>query len=720
MKLGLMSRIALMFGAVVVGMVVFLVIAVNVTVDSHVLDEVSSLTEEIVASHNDTIGQLFDSMEVQLSFHAVKNQLVVGDEEIIKRAIGELQAIKPDYVNLVFWCWPNGDFFTAKGGGGNIADRAYVKEIFSGAKDFVIGEPVLSRDTNLPVTNVVHAVKGEDGATRGFIGYQVLFDKVGAIVDSIKVGHSGYFWVIDSKGLAIAYPDPKYILTFNVLESDKDGYVGMQALGRKIIDEETGVGTYIRHDKEPMTAFWATIPGTPSWTMIASLPSTELDETADAVMRVMLIISALSILVVLLASILIARSIVKPVVTIKDGIDLLASGDLALTGLDYAYSRKIVARSDELGVMGRSLDRMVVKLTETATGIHAASSQVANGSQDLSSTAQSLSQGANEQAASVEEISASTEELASTVKQTADNTAQADALARRVAVNADASGGAVARTVETMRKIAEKIGIIEEIARQTNLLALNAAIEAARAGEAGKGFAVVASEVRKLAENSQRAAGEIVELSKNSVVVAAEAGRSLDELVPDIKKTADLIQEIAAASGEQSNGTDQISKGIQQMDQVVQRNAASSEELASTAEELAAQAELLVELVGFFKLAKGSGSPGAAEAKAGARAQAAPKRQAALAPRGVGAAKSEPRFEARAAKAGPETKAGGPEPKPGKPEPKSRPAPDAPETAKAAPKESPAPRYASAKEPPRGIAPRKGGADKLDEEFEEF
>ncbi|MBP7096857.1 MAG: HAMP domain-containing protein [Spirochaetia bacterium] len=720
MKLGLMARIALMFGAVVVGMVVFLVLAVNVTVNSHVFDAVSSLTEEVVASHNETIGQLFDSMEAQLTFHAVKNQLVVGDEDVIKGAMAELHAVKPDYVNLVFWCWPNGDFFTSKGGGGNIADRAYVKEIFSGAKDFVVGEPVLSRDTNLPVTNVVHAVKGDDGATRGFIGYQVLFDRVGALVDSVKVGHSGYFWVIDSNGVAIAYPDPKFILSFNVLESDKDGYVGMQALGRRIIDEEAGVGTYLRYDKEPMTAFWATIPGTPNWTMIASMPTTELDDTANAVMRVMLLISVLSILVVLLASILIARSIVKPVATIKDGIDLLASGDLALTGLDYAYSRKIAARSDELGVMGRSLDRMVEKLTETATGIHAASSQVANGSQDLSSTAQSLSQGANEQAASVEEISASTEELASTVKQTADNTAQADALARRVAANADVSGSAVGRTVETMRKIAEKIGIIEEIARQTNLLALNAAIEAARAGEAGKGFAVVASEVRKLAENSQRAAGEIVELSKNSVEVAAEAGRSLDELVPDIKKTADLIQEIAAASGEQSNGTEQISKGIQQMDQVVQRNAASSEELASTAEELAAQAELLVELVGFFKLAKGAGAKGTAEAKAMAKGQALPKRKPAMAPKAEGPARTEPRVEAKAARPEPrpEAKPARPDAKPTGPgpAPKAKPAQDASLGAKAAP----APRTAPAKEPPRGIAPRKGGADRLDEDFEEF
>jgi methyl-accepting chemotaxis protein len=303
------------------------------------------------------------------------------------------------------------------------------------------------------------------------------------------------------------------------------------------------------------------------------------------------------------ASLLIARMITKPIVFVVGVMGDISKGDLVLSGMDKAFRDKVLARRDELGALGLSIDGFVKTLWHVIVDIKASSGQVSSGAEQLSNSAQGLSQGANEQAASIEELSASVEELASTTRQNADNTKEADALARRVTLNAEESGKSVSETVESMKEIASRISIIEEISRQTNLLALNAAIEAARAGEAGKGFAVVASEVRKLAERSATAASEINELSERSVRVAGEAGKRLKELVPDIKKTAELIQEIAAASGEQSSGTDQIAKGVTQMDIVVQRNASSSEELAATAEELSGQAIKLAETINFFKLA---------------------------------------------------------------------------------------------------------------------
>jgi methyl-accepting chemotaxis protein len=250
-----------------------------------------------------------------------------------------------------------------------------------------------------------------------------------------------------------------------------------------------------------------------------------------------------------------------------------------------------------------SINTMIVNLTKFANDVRTAADNVASGSQQLSAGAEQMSQGTTEQAASAEEASSSVEEMNATIRQNADNALQTEKMAQKSSTDAAESGKAVSETVSAMKDIAKKISIIEEIARQTNLLALNAAIEAARAGEHGKGFAVVASEVRKLAERSQEAAGEISQLSTSSVEVAEKAGEMLTRLVPDIQKTAGLVQEISAASKEQTTGADQINTAIQQLNQVIQQNAGSAEEMASTAEELSAQAEQLQETVSFFKIA---------------------------------------------------------------------------------------------------------------------
>jgi methyl-accepting chemotaxis protein len=261
-----------------------------------------------------------------------------------------------------------------------------------------------------------------------------------------------------------------------------------------------------------------------------------------------------------------------------------------------------VNQKDEIGVLADALRDMVAKLSEIIGEVTEGAGNTASGSTQLSSTAQSLSQGATEQAASIEEVSSSMEQMTSNIQQNADNAKQTEQLALKSATDAEEGGKAVIQTVEAMKQIAEKISIVEDIARQTNLLALNAAIEAARAGEHGKGFAVVAAEVRKLAERSGHAAAEISALSASSVQIADQAGQMLVKLVPDIKKTAELVQEISAGSREQSSGAEQINKAIQQLDQVIQQNASASEEMASTSEELSSQAEQLLATIGFFNL----------------------------------------------------------------------------------------------------------------------
>jgi methyl-accepting chemotaxis protein len=260
---------------------------------------------------------------------------------------------------------------------------------------------------------------------------------------------------------------------------------------------------------------------------------------------------------------------------------------------------KALSDKDTLGL---ALERMVEKLRQIVSEALTAAHNVSAGSQELSASAEQLSQGATEQASSAEEASSSMEEMAANVKQNASNASQTEKIAAQSSKDAEASGVAVGRAVEAMRTIAEKITIVQEIARQTDLLALNAAVEAARAGEHGRGFAVVASEVRKLAERSQAAAAEIGTLSSDSVKVAQEAGQMLAKLVPDIKKTAELVEEITAACREQDVGAAQINQAIQQLDKVGQQNASASEQVSSTSEELASQAEQLQATIAYFRI----------------------------------------------------------------------------------------------------------------------
>ncbi len=325
-----------------------------------------------------------------------------------------------------------------------------------------------------------------------------------------------------------------------------------------------------------------------------SVADDDAEASYQATRTTMIIAVAAALLFAAITAFWIASTISKGLNRANTVVREVAEGDLT--------KMAEITNRDEIGELLGNVNLMIERLRGVVGDALSASENVSAGSQELSASSEQVSQGATEQAASAEEASASMEEMAANIKQNADNAAQTEKIARQSAKDAEESGAAVTRAVEAMRTIADKIVIVQEIARQTDLLALNAAVEAARAGEHGKGFAVVASEVRKLAERSQSAAAEISAMSGDTVKAASNAGDMLGRLVPDIRKTAELVSEISAACREQDIGAAQINEAIQQLDKVTQQNAGASEQMSATSEELAAQAEELQASIAFFKV----------------------------------------------------------------------------------------------------------------------
>jgi methyl-accepting chemotaxis protein len=329
-------------------------------------------------------------------------------------------------------------------------------------------------------------------------------------------------------------------------------------------------------------------------TVLADQVGTEAEHLAASTRILLLSLAAAAVFFGLFLAFLITRSITRPINEALNAATRLADGDLTV---------KLEAESkDEVGQLMSAMQNMIGKLTQIIGEVRTAANNLTNAAGQVSATAQSLSQSSSEQAASVEETTSSMEQMTASISQNTENARVTDSMAAQAAKEAAEGGEAVSKTVEDMKSIASKIGIIDDIAYQTNLLALNAAIEAARAGDHGKGFAVVAAEVRKLAERSQVAAQEIGNLAASSVKQAERAGTLLTEMVPTIRKTSNLVQEIASASSEQSSGVGQINGAMGQLNHATQQNASASEELAATAEELGSQAEQLQQTMTFFQL----------------------------------------------------------------------------------------------------------------------
>lgn len=624
MKMSIGTRIAVLFGIVTA-----LVMAVlTIVIAFRAMDSAESITatyaQEATAARADELSATFREYSRFASDLARMDAMRTGDFPAIQKSLAETMKEVGGFVTGGFYANDKGDYITDINEAGNVADRDYFLAIFRNSAQAAIGQAVISRSLNIPIVVVANAVRRE-GRTIGMIGLQIALADLSASISRINIGGAGYGFIVDKTGLVLAHPDADYIMEFNVFQSSAEGFKGFEELGRAMAAGQRGIGRVVRPDGQAEQVFYQPVAGSPGWSLGVAVDERTIRQSGISLALVVVVISAIALLIILGVSVLVGQSIAKPIRLLVQASDALSQGRLYNTS-----AQPIASRSDEIGTLARSMGQTVTKLREVVVGVQDSSSRVSDGAAEMSDasaqmsagiegisdSSQQLSEGATEQAASAQQVSASMEQMGANIRQNADNAIQTEQIATKAASDAKVGSAAVSETVVAMRQIAEKISIIEEIARQTNMLSLNASIEAARAGEHGKGFAVVASEVGKLAERSKTAAGEISTLSKHSVEVAEKAGAMLDSMVPDIQKTAELVQEISGASREQDSGAQQINKAISQLDSVIQHNASLSEEFSATSEEIAGQAtnvaataadlasqsEALKMAVAFFKL----------------------------------------------------------------------------------------------------------------------
>ena len=456
-----------------------------------------------------------------------------------------------------------------------------------------------------PASFLVQPVLDEAGKIIMYVSLQLPMETINSIMqERTGMGETGETYLVgqDKRMRSDSFLDKQgHSVAASFAGTVKDNGVDTEAV-ELALTGQTDASIITDYNGNPVLSAFTTLNVNDNfkWVVIAEIDEAEVDEpVAELVMNIVLLSAAVGVVILILA-IYLALSISRPLVRGVEFAKQIATGDL--TGsLD-------IQQKDEIGMLAGSLQEMLLRLRDIVTSVKMSTSNISQGSSQLSESVQNLSSGASEQAASVEETSSALEEMSANVNQNADNAKQTEKMAESASTQASEGGEAVEETAVAMKDIANKIRIIEDIAYETKILALNAAIEAARAGEHGKGFAVVAAEVRKLAGNSEIAANEISDLARSSVSISEKAGSLLKEMVPTIAKTADLVQEITASSEEQSTGINEINGAMTQLDTVTQNNAALSEELASTAEEMNSQAMSLEDMMTFFTIDESSSS----------------------------------------------------------------------------------------------------------------
>lgn len=550
---------------------------------------------EISRNASVMVSDNIEWLKVQLEWIADRQDVKSMNWNNMERYLANRAFTDRAKYSLLFVICPDGSYYVAGKGKAdqNLIEREYVRDIFERGKSFSMTSPDISKSTGEMKYTVAIPIE-QDGAVVGILAANIGLNALCDIIGGIKIGETGYAFVVDQRTTVIGHKDRDFLMKFHLNDSIS-GYEGLKDIAPVIASWKPAKGHVVKPNGEECYVISHPIDNTPRWSMVTFMPEDEIEQGAVDMFKSMAFFFLLTIgVIITIVSLSVRNIVVRPLRWFCSAIEQISNGD---------FNQKFDYKAhDEIGMMSDSLQKMCDKLLEIAITVKTGASSLAKSSEMVNATSQRLSQGTSEQASSIEELSTTMEQMASNIAQNSQSAIQTHDVSNEAYGKFNEVMGDLSKVFAVSHDIAEKILVINDIAQETNILALNASVEAARAGELGKGFSIVANEVRTLAENSKLAADQIIELSGDGVKISEVANEVMNETLPKIKSTNSLVSEIANASMEQKLGADQINMAIQRLNVVVRENAVSSQDLAENAKDLAAQARELRAQVSFFKI----------------------------------------------------------------------------------------------------------------------